>query len=233
MKKSNLITLMAALLLLPFALAGCSEDQDEYAEEAVLADGTDSGSRAGKEENAGDAEEAFDYVFSSNDTEFNMEDDEDVMALRSFFGKAYFEGEINNEDNRLDGTELSNFNGIWPNDAYTFFGNGSEAYTVINTREELAAVYRGKVEIPEVDFSDFSLLLGCVHTPATSVYKLQGYTVQSNADVTRLTFAFDLIEGPIAFYYNTLGNYYFSEIVPKFEPGKKLEIECEAAPLPF
>ena len=58
------------------------------------------------------------------------------------------------------------FSKNWGMDSFAFTYRHNEI-CVINSREELAAIYTGEEDIPDIDFSKYTLLIGHVITPDT------------------------------------------------------------------
>ena len=135
MKEMYQIKLLAVSLLFSMSavFTGCSADIEEV------------GSKA------------FDDGVSNDG--FDLENDENVVALQGFFSKTFPRGEADSPFY----PEMQNYEGVSPSETFQIFKDRDKLWrgecVVLNSNEELSAQYTGDVEIPVVDFSKISVIL--------------------------------------------------------------------------
>ena len=202
MKKFILFKMLGTVvfLVLLSVLAGCTSDTGE-----------DEGVSAGSGVNEGD---------------FDIENNENVLALRDFFRKTFPRGEAYSFDE-----EMLHYEGVFPTETYRVFQVPDKQFkgecVVINSNEELAAQYKGDVPVPEIDFSKISIILGRAHLPYPLIYQYTGYKIDNDKNETLVTLNFVFKYEDVAYALCAIADYYFYEIVPKFEPGNAVRVQPE------
>ena len=165
--------------------------------------------------------------FSNEDLE-GINNDENVKAINDFLSKTFPYGEPYVDfDEESRGLAMDNYKG---------FENWDYENTpclIINSREELASVYKGEMEIPEMDLSKLSIIIGAVSLPyCYNIYVYENMDIKNSKDETVVTLNFAVREG-VTGAYTALSSYYFYKIVPKFNPGKTIRAEAKCPPLPW
>ena len=94
---------------------------------------------------------------------------------------------------------------------------GKNIGAVINSNEELASIYTGEEKLPTIDFSNISIIMGCVVLPDTG-YEYKSINWENNKNETLITVYYK--ELPTCYPGDT--TFYFYKVVPKFEPGKTI-----------
>lgn len=169
-----------------------------------------------------------DFILTSDFGELSPEDNENVKTINDFLSKTFPYGEPYVDfDEESRGLARDNYKG---------FENWDYENTpclIINSREELASVYKGEMEIPEMDLSKLSIIIGAVSLPyCYNIYVYENMDIKNSNDETVVTLNFAVREG-VTGAYAALSSYYFYKIVPKFKPGKTIRAESKCQPLPW
>ena len=163
--------------------------------------------------------------FSNEDLE-GINNDENVKVINDFLSKTFPYGEPRVDFNEGKGKLRDNYEGF---ESYNF---DTPPCIVINSRKELESVYKGEMEIPEMDFSKISIIMTVVPLSYPFVYVYDGINIKNSNDETVVTLNFAVREGA-NLAYCVLSSYYFYKIVPKFKPGKTIRAEAKCPPLPW
>ena len=161
--------------------------------------------------------------FSNEDLE-GINNDENVKAINDFLSKTFPYGEPRVDFNEGKGKLRDNYEGF---ESYNF---DTPPCIVINSRKELESVYKGEMEIPEMDFSKISIIMTVVPLSYPFVYVYDGINIKNSNDETVVTLNFAVREG-VTGAYCVLSSYYFYKVVPKFKPGKTIRAEAICPPL--
>ena len=160
--------------------------------------------------------------------------DNHVKTLTEFLSKTYPKGEFGSSD-----SEMKNFKGDFPDLTFKFLNtwrrnksgymwrDDSQKCIVINSYTELVDQYIGDVEIPKINFSTFTLILGHVELPYANIYKYESYNIHNEKNETVVTLHFNLKHHNYSGLFDLAGDYYFYEIVPKFTPRKKIKVQAD------
>ena len=108
---------------------------------------------------------------------------------------------------------------------------GREVCFVINSKKELASVYSGNVEIPNIDFSKISLILCHIMIPNGRTYEYESYSLDNSKDETLVTLNFKYYVDPEMIYLANFVDFYFYKVVPKLKAGKTTRVEANLSPL--
>lgn len=108
----------------------------------------------------------------------------------------------------------------------------SQPCIVINSYEELANQYIGDIEVPKINFSAFTLVLGHVWVSYRDAYRYQKTTISNSKSETTVTLHFEFINPDVKGAFCVASDYYFYEIVPKFTPKKKIKVQALCPKLP-
>ena len=166
-----------------------------------------------------------DEDFISSDEMEKLENDENVKLIGNFLSKTFPYGEDTNHKFLVMAQD--NYKGF---ESYDY---ENPPCIVINSREQLASAYKGEMEIPEVDLSKLSVIIGAVFLPCCyNVYIYDNMDIKNSKDETTVTLNFSVREG-VNLVYPALSIYYFYKIVPKFNPGKTIRAEAKCPPLPW
>ena len=166
------------------------------------------------------------FILTSDFEELSPEDNENVKTINDFLSKTFPYGEPRVDFNEGKGKLRDNYEGF---ESYNF---DTPPCIVINSRKELESVYKGEMEIPEMDFSKISIIMTVVPLSAPYVYVYDGINIKNSNDETVVTLNFAVREG-VTGAYAALSSYYFYKIVPKFKPGKTIRAESKCQPLPW
>ena len=105
------------------------------------------------------------------------------------------------------------------------------AYEIINSQEELESIYTGQRKLPEIDFTSYSLILGCFIGYDTS-WRLQRVVLQDNAYEMLLTGYLKADKKPDAYYQQPITYIPFWNFYPKLA-DKPLKVWANwESPLP-
>jgi hypothetical protein len=103
-----------------------------------------------------------DEDFISSDEMEKLENDENVKLIGNFLSKTFPYGEDTNHKFLVMAQD--NYKGF---ESYDY---ENPPCIVINSREQLASAYKGEMEIPEIDFSKISIIMGIVPLSYPNVY---------------------------------------------------------------
>ena len=166
------------------------------------------------------------FILTSDLGELSAEDNENVKTINDFLSKTFPYGEPRVDFHEEKGKLRNNYVGF---ESYNY---KNPPCIVINSRKELESVYKGEMEIPEMDFSKISIIMGIVQLSYPFVYVYDGINIKNSNDETVVTLNFAVREGA-TLAYCALSSYYFYKIVPKFKPGKTIRAESKCQPLPW
>ena len=96
---------------------------------------------------------------------------------------------------------------------FSGFDNQENVCIVINSYDELKSVYQGKEQLPEVDFSKHSLVIGRAWLNVGKKY--QDLMVEQKDSYTFITLRFTNLSDAAS---TVMSYYYFWDLVPKFVP---------------
>ena len=96
------------------------------------------------------------------------------------------------------------------------------ACQIINSHEELATIYTGKMELPEIDFMAYSLVLGCFRGNDTS-WSLNRIIIQENEEELLLTAYLQIDKSPDHYFELAIIHLPFWNLYPKL-PDKPLQV---------
>ena len=166
--------------------------------------------------------------------EVNLGNDENILAIKRFFLQTFPCGERDNANYQ----EWQNYKGEDPFITYKAIAPGPQneqscTCAILNSAEDLEAIYSGNVEIPDIDFSKISIIIGQASVPYAGVYKFDRLDVKNSKDKTSVTACFSLTSQKVNYAYCAQGQHTFYKIVPKFTPGKKVEAKTSCPNLPW
>lgn len=99
--------------------------------------------------------------------------------------KAFFQSEINNTTGSSENI-LPDVEWIHPETQETIRIPGQDTCSLVNSLAELAAIYVGEKQLPNIDFTQYTLVVGKETMPETPYY-LKGMTLKEEDNVLRLT----------------------------------------------
>ena len=155
------------------------------------------------------------FLLTSDFGELSAEDNENIEAITQFLRKTFPYGYRDTAD---DFKKIEHYKGF-RTDIAAF-----DTCFILNSYEDLEAIYTGDEEIPKIDFLKFSVILGEIKLPYRG-FKYESYSVKNSENETLVTFNFKDAYDPNILYYALEIGYFFQRVVPKFEPKKKIRME--------
>ena len=138
---------------------------------------------------------------SSSNDDNGVSENSDIMVIS--------ETEVSTDVSEFFGTELPKYSGT-PSTGF-FVGTHENLCYVINSIEELKSLYKGEKELPKIDFSSKTLIIGQQYMEKSPYYA-------KRVDVSRKsgTIIIEVHVQEPDYYYNAFANMYFWCLCSKF-----------------
>ena len=107
---------------------------------------------------------------------------------------------------------------------FTGFDKQENVCVVINSYDEFKSIYQGKKTLPEVDFSEYSLVIGRAWLNVGK--KFHKLTVEQTSNQTLITLYFAEFSDAA---FAVMTYYYYWALIPKFSP-RQLNVKNESVP---
>ncbi len=154
------------------------------------------------------------FLSTSDFGELSAEDNENIEAIKQFFEKTFPYGWGGTVDFRK---RENNYKFSW----------GEGMCVILNSVEDLAAIYTGDEDISLLDFSKVSIVL-CKTGFDWAGYEYDSFSIKNDEHETLVTLNFREVDITEMNVICACVEYQTYKVVPKFKPGKTIraEVNC-------